>query len=206
MRVIGFSVVLTGCLWAAVLPAVRAADEAAYVIESPDILRIDVSGLPKKGQPIEGAHLVRPDGTVGLGTYGSVSVSGLTPEQARVAVLEHLAGQVKKKQRDKLEATVEVQSFNSKCFYLIADSLGGEQVYRLPCKGNETVKDAIGQVSGLSTMTEKSTVWIARPAANGKANQILRVDWRAIVRDGQTATNYLMLPGDRVYVGDVPAK
>ena len=32
-------------------------------------------------QPISGAFQVRPDGTVGLGFWGSVTVSGLTLEQ-----------------------------------------------------------------------------------------------------------------------------
>src|SRR5262249_39589770 len=35
---------------------------------------------------IRGEHLVRPDGTVGLGTYGSVPVAGLTLVEARSAI------------------------------------------------------------------------------------------------------------------------
>ena len=45
---------------------------SAYVIEPPDILLVE--GTPAIGlrtQPLAGPHLVRPDGTVGLGIYGS---------------------------------------------------------------------------------------------------------------------------------------
>ena len=42
-------------------------------------------------QVIRGQHLVRPDGTVSLGTYGSVVVAGMTPTLARKAIEAHLA-------------------------------------------------------------------------------------------------------------------
>jgi len=206
MRATRLSVVLVCCLATAVPPAAQAADEAAYVIEPPDVLRIEVSGLPKKAEPIQGARLVRPDGTVSLGRYGTVSVAGLTPEQARVAILEYLASHVKKKHQDKLDAAVDVKECNSKFYYVISGSDDGQQVVRIACKGNETVADAIRQVNGLATLAEKSSVWIARPAPNGQANQVLRVDWRGIVGEKRMATDYPILPGDRVFVGTAPGK
>ncbi len=42
------------------------------------------------GRPISGERVVRPDGTVGLGFYGDVAVAGLTREQVKVKVIEHL--------------------------------------------------------------------------------------------------------------------
>src|SRR5262249_8522127 len=42
-------------------------------------------------QQIRGEHLVRPDGTVSLGTYGSVFVDGLTIAQAKEAIESHLS-------------------------------------------------------------------------------------------------------------------
>jgi hypothetical protein len=48
-------------------------------------------------------------------------------------------------------------------------------------------------------------VYVARPApaCNG-CDQILPVDWNGIVCRGETATNFQLLPGDRVYVGADP--
>ena len=89
-----------------------------YVIEPPDVLRIDVlvrepkrdpktndPVLDKKTgkkeltdnlrslplQPVFSEYAVRPDGTVYLGIYGEVSVAGYTLKQAAQAVRDHLA-------------------------------------------------------------------------------------------------------------------
>lgn len=63
----------------------------SYVVEPPDILLIQASRritLPL--QPLEGQHLVAPDGTVNLGVYGKLRVTGLTIEQVADAVAARL--------------------------------------------------------------------------------------------------------------------
>src|SRR5207249_2690520 len=58
-----------------------------YELEPPDILLVQVSeALGLKGEPLESQHLVRPDGTIGLGHYGSVFVAGMTLDQATDAI------------------------------------------------------------------------------------------------------------------------
>jgi polysaccharide export outer membrane protein len=110
-------------------------------------------------QQVLGYHLVRPDGTVGLGSYGSVFVTGMTITDARAAIEEHLSQSVLRP-----EISVDVVGFNSKVYYVILDGAGfGEQVIRLPSYGNETVLDAISQVYGLPAVAARSRVWIARP-------------------------------------------
>jgi protein involved in polysaccharide export with SLBB domain len=148
-------------------------------------------------QFISGQHLVRPDGTVSLGTYGSVYVTGMTLEEAQFRVQQHLAAHIHRPQ-----VSMDVLAYNSKYYYVIADGGGaGEQVIRLPCTGNETVLDAIANINGLPTVASKSEIWIARPAPAGTgASQRLRVHWNDIVRGGTTDTNYQLLPGDRLYV------
>ena len=91
-----------------------------YVIEPPDVLRIQVIVRetekdpvtkkdvidPKTGkkaltntvrslplQQVDSELAVRPDGTVYLGIYGEVSVAGYTLKQAAQAIREHLAKQ-----------------------------------------------------------------------------------------------------------------
>lgn len=68
----------------------------------------DVSGK----QVIAGSHLVRPDGTVSLGIYGSVYVSGMTLDEVKGVVEHHLADQVKDP-----EVNVDVLGYNSKVYY-----------------------------------------------------------------------------------------
>lgn len=148
-------------------------------------------------QLITGQHLVRPDGTVSLGLYGSVMVTGLTIEEARHRVQAHLSQHIHRPQ-----VAIDVLAYNSKYYYVIADGGGaGEQVVKLPCTGNETVLDAIANIRGLPTVASKSEIWIARPSPAGSGlGQRLPVRWNDIVRDGATDTNYQLLPGDKLYV------
>jgi polysaccharide export outer membrane protein len=147
-------------------------------------------------QVVAGQHLVRPDGTVGLGIYGDVYVAGLTMPEVRQAVEMHLSQYL-----NNPVVSVDVMAYNSKVYYIIADGGGyGQQIVRLPCTGNETVLDAIAQINGLPQVSSKR-VWIARPSPEtGGRPQILCVNWRSITADGVATTNYQLLPGDRVYV------
>lgn len=158
---------------------------------------VSVSLAQSKGvQQIRGEHLVRPDGTVGLGSYGSVYVAGMTLPQVKAAIEQALSQKLLRP-----EVSVDVGAFNSKYYYIITDFAGnGEQVVRLPITGNETVLDGISQIGGLSAVSSKK-VWIARPAPAGSTqDQILPVDWKGITRRGHSRTNYQILPGDRVFV------
>ena len=156
-----------------------------------------VSLAQSKGvQQVRGEHLVRPDGTVGLGSYGSVYVAGMTLPQVKVAIEQALSQKLLRP-----EVSVDVGAFNSKWYYVITDFAGsGEQVVRLPITGNELVLDAISQIGGLSAVSSKK-IWIARPAPAGSTqDQILPVDWRGVSRRAQSRTNYQVLPGDRVFI------
>ncbi len=163
--------------------------------------QVDVSVAQGRGvQQVRGEHLVRPDGTVSLGTYGSVRVTGLTVAEAKAAIEAQLA-----KYLQSPEVTVDVAAYNSKIYYVIMDGGGnGQQVYRLPITGNETVLDAIGQVNGLGPVASTNHIWVARPSPEGDCDQVLPVDWVGITTLGRTATNYQLLPGDRVYVKAQP--
>ncbi|VTS00029.1 polysaccharide export protein : Polysaccharide export protein OS=Rhodopirellula maiorica SM1 GN=RMSM_04496 PE=4 SV=1: Poly_export: Poly_export [Gemmata massiliana] len=151
-------------------------------------------------QQISGQHIVRPDGTVGLGAYGSVYVAGLSLAQVKQAIESHLS-----KYLVRPEVAVDVYSYNSKFYYVITDFAGnGEQVTRLPHTGNETVLDAVSLIGGLSAVSSKK-IWVARPAPTEAGNdQILPVDWCGITRKGQVKTNYQILPSDRIYILSQP--
>lgn len=152
-------------------------------------------------EQIRGEHLVRPDGTVSLGSYGSVYVSGLSLGQAKCVIEEHLSRYMLNPQ-----ISIDVLAYNSRVYYIILDGAGyGQQVFRLPATGNETVLDAIGYINGIAPVSSNRRVWLARPSpVHLGCNQILPVDWDAIVKGGSTATNYQVLPGDRIYVDSNP--
>ena len=160
--------------------------------------RVNVTLAQFRGmQQIKGDHLVRKDGTVGLGLYGSVFVAGMTLDEAKAAIESHLS-----KYLLKPEVSVDVFSYNSQVYYVITDGGGfGEQVYPIPSTGNETVLDAIGKIGGLPAVASKRRIWVARPAPAGHGtDQTLAVNWEAITQGANTTTNYQMLPGDRLYV------
>ena len=193
-----------------------------YVVEPPDILLIEVYTLPQtKGQPatvispqpISGQHLVRPDGTVNLGIWGTLPVSGLTTDQIRENVKNFVFNQMKTlpyiKEKgtevddpNKLFVVVDVIAYNSKAYYVITDGAGyGEQIYRFPIQGYETVIDALAGINGLPIVGSKQNIWVARRTPHaGQTDQILKVDYVAMTQHGYTPTNYQILPGDRIYV------
>ena len=162
-----------------------------------DRTKVDVT-LPDASipQPVTGEHLVRTDGTVSLGIYGAVYVSGMSLHEVTAAVQQALSEFMSDPQ-----VYVDVLAYNSQAYYVITDGGGfGEQVVRLPVTGNETVLDAVSQIQGLSQVSSRN-IWIARPAPAGAGvAQILPVNWREIAAEGVTTTNYQVLPGDRIYI------
>jgi polysaccharide export outer membrane protein len=148
-------------------------------------------------QQVRGEHLVRPDGTISLGTYGCVYVTGLTLAEVKRVIELHLSRSVLDP-----EVSVDVFAYNSKAFYIITDGAGfGQQVYRFPVTGNETVLDAISLIRGLPPQASRKYIWLARPTpAYAGCVQVFPVDWDAVVQAGSTATNYQIFPGDRIYV------
>jgi protein involved in polysaccharide export with SLBB domain len=148
-------------------------------------------------QQLAGEHLVNPDGTVTLGAYGSVNITGLTLAEAKMVIEQHLSQFL-----EDPEVAVTVFAYNSKVYYIITEGAGlGDGVFRFPVTGNETVLDAMSQINGLDMFSSKR-IWIARPTPDPECLQILPVDWDQITACGVTNTNYQLLPGDRLYVAE----
>jgi protein involved in polysaccharide export with SLBB domain len=147
-------------------------------------------------QQVEGQHLVGPDGTVTLGMYGSVPVVGLTLGEAKQVIEQYL-----RRYFEYPEVSIDVLGFNSKVYYVVTEGAGlGDTVIRLPVTGNETVLDGIANINGVPQVSSKR-IWVARPGCNRFGqDQILPVDYEAITKRGDFATNYQLLPGDRLFI------
>jgi polysaccharide export outer membrane protein len=192
-----------------------------YVIEAPDVLLIevyadslDVTKPPVAlwPQSISGQHLVRIDGTVGLGIWGEVNLSGKSMSQATELIRQHVFKRMQQDKRigdkfkvdvpEKLLVIVDVLAYNSKTYYVIADGGGfGEQIYPFSITGNETVLDALAKISGLPDIASKRDIWLARRSPMpGMGEQIMPVDYVAITQHAIAQTNYQVMPGDRIYV------
>ena len=158
---------------------------------------VSVSLVASAGaQAITGQHLVAMDGRINLGTYGSVYVAGMTLEDARAAIEKQLSNKL-----EAPEVFVDVLAYNSKVYYIITQGAGlGDDVTRQPITGNETVIDAVAALGGISQVSS-TKMWIARPAPNGVGcEQILPIQWNDIAQGASTATNYQLMPGDRLFI------
>jgi polysaccharide export outer membrane protein len=180
-----------------VTEAKEAIDEHLRNILREPLISISLAGISAM-QQITGEHLVAPDGKVTLGSYGTVSVVGMTVDEARSAIESHLSEFL-----EDPEIAVTVFAYNSKVYYVVTQGAHlGDQVFRFPLTGNETVLDAISQINGMDQVSS-TKMWVARPGPSSDGcDQILPVDWRAISQNGRIDTNYQLLPGDRVYVAE----
>jgi len=169
-------------------------DQLSKVLTDVDV---SVSLVASAGaQAITGQHLVAMDGRINLGTYGSVYVAGMTLEEARTAIEKQLSNRL-----EAPEVFVDVLAYNSKVYYIITQGAGlGDDVTRQPITGNETVIDAVAALGGISQVSS-TKMWIARPAPNGVGcEQILPIAWNDIAQGASTATNYQLMPGDRLFI------
>lgn len=193
-----------------------------YVVEPPDMLEVEVAGaLPER--PLTGEHLVRPDGTIGLGYYGQVYVSGLTLPEIKAKVALHLRqfltdeqlglavpdparpGHTRSVAADQsTRIRVDVTAYNSKCYYVLGAVASPG---RFPVTGCETVLDALNYAGGLREEASTARIRLVRPAPPGACcEQILPVKYEAITKTADPATNYQIMPGDRLIVERDPTK
>ncbi len=173
-----------------------------YRVEAPDLLRIEVHNPRARGtagdSPLTGDYLVGPDGTINLRRYGTLRVAGKTVAEIRAELNTRLSGG---SEIDSPHASVEVKQFNSKAFYVISEGTsGGQNVFRLPINSNKTIRDALTGLFGQLPVSGVK-IWIARPTPGRTAvEQLLPVDYIAIMRDASATTNYPIMPGDRVFI------
>jgi polysaccharide export outer membrane protein len=120
----------------------------------------------------------------------------MTTQEAKAVIEAHLSQFL-----ERPEVIVSIAAFNSKVYYIITDGGGlGEQVFRFPVTGNETVLDALSQIYGLPPVASRKRIWLARPVPHKEHPQVYPINWKALTRCGDPSTNYQVLPGDRIYV------
>src|SRR5438105_14305188 len=82
--------------------------------------QVSVTLLQFRGvQQTLGEHLVIQDGTITLGSYGSVFVTGMTLCQAKAAIERHLSQYLLNP-----IISLSVNAYNSKVYYVINDGSG----------------------------------------------------------------------------------
>ncbi len=164
----------------------------SYIIEPGDGLLV----LPTElDSPIRlpSDQTVLPDGTIDLGKYGRPSVAGMTIQDIERVVNKAVKSQSKE------AGVISVRLVNrvSKVYYVIGEV---NTPGAFPLQGRETVLDGIIAAGGLNGKASRRNIILVRPSQPDACRTVLAICWPEIVQLGDTATNYQLRPGDRIYV------
>lgn len=163
-----------------------------YVVEPGDVLLVQPADVDSPIR-LPGDQPVMPDGTIQLGKYGKLQVAGKTVDEIESAAKTLVEAQSK----DAGVITVRVVTRTSKVYYVLGE-VNSPAAYQL--SGRETVLDAILAAGGLTDRAAREKIILDRPTAPDACRVVLPVCYSEIVQLGDTATNYQMTAGDRVYV------
>ena len=164
----------------------------AYTVQPGDVLLVHPADLDSPVR-FPGEQPVLPDGTINLGKYGRVQVMGRTVPEIETLV----RGAVQAQAKDAGFISVRLVAHQSKVYYVIGE-VNSPGAFQL--QGRETVLDAILQAGGLTSNASRSNIILSRPTRPDCPRIVLPVCWTNIVQLGDTATNYQIAPGDRIYV------
>lgn len=164
----------------------------AYTVAPGDVLLVSPADLDSPVR-FPGEQPVLPDGMIELGKYGRLQVMGMTVPEIETRVRSAVQAQAK----DAGFISVRLVARQSKVYYVIGEvnSPGAFQ-----SQGRETVLDAILQAGGLTPSASRNNIILSRPTRPNCPRIVLPVCWTNIVQLGDTATNYQIVPGDRVFV------
>jgi polysaccharide export outer membrane protein len=167
---------------------------------------------------LQSDQTVQQDGTIDLGSYGSVYVAGHSTKeiQARIETAVRNVELAKRNRRNQrtalasydgnmattdedldLSVSVRMVHQESSSVYVMGE-VNAPGSY--PIDGNETVLDAIISAGGLSGKSNDRKIILTRPQLGGKPRVVLPVCFQHILQLGDVSTNYQLQPGDRIYV------
>jgi protein involved in polysaccharide export with SLBB domain len=163
-----------------------------YTVEPGDVLLVQPADIDSPVR-LPGDQPILPDGTINLGKYGQLMVSGKTVPEIEALVQSAIKVQTK----DVGFIAVRIVVRQSKVYYVIGE-VNSPGAFNL--QGRETVLDAILQAGGLTANASRENIILSRPTHPNCPRIVLPVCWKNIVQLGDTATNYQIAPGDRIYV------
>ncbi|TWT82354.1 SLBB domain protein [Planctomycetes bacterium CA13] len=187
-----------------------------HALEPGDSLLIEPVNLDLR---LPADQVVLADGTVDLGPYGRIVVAGQGLEQAESLIEQQIGFQIRQ-QRESCKQfaigddhqTIDSPPLPDDCDAIAVNVRMLDPVHRFyvlgevnapgsyPLSGYETVLDAIVAAGGLTSSANPCKILLARPTDPCDCRVTLPVCYREIVQMGNTASNYQLQPGDRVFV------
>lgn len=160
-----------------------------YRARCPDLLQVDIAGLPQ----FTGPHRIGADGRIDLGDAGRPQVDGETVPDITRTVAESVDVSPEL-------VHVWVAEYNSQYLYVFGQVAGSQRV--VAYQGPETVLDLLHRAGGLPAGSELRDITIIRPhVAEGKTPEVFHIDLAAIVLRKEPETNILLEPFDQVHIG-----
>jgi protein involved in polysaccharide export with SLBB domain len=168
-----------------------------YIVEPGDVLLVQPADLDSPVR-LPGDQPVLPDGTINLGRYGHVLVAGKTVDEIAALIGATVQGLVK----DAGVVNVRLVTRVSKIYYVLGEVNAPGS---FPLSGRETALDAIVAAGGLTDRASRKKIVLSRPTDPDSCRIVLPICYNEIVQQGDTTTNYQLLPGDRIFVGSKSA-
>jgi polysaccharide export outer membrane protein len=160
--------------------------QAEYHIAPPDVLEITVRPEPL----IEREVAVRPDGRISFDLIGDVEARGRTIPELRTEIAARLKEYIVQP-----DVTVQLKSSASRTYFVFGE-VARPGAY--PIIGDVTAVHALGVAGGATRMASLDSSRLVRPSSEGELTY--PIYFGAITEAGYGQTNYLLQPGDVVYV------
>ncbi len=174
-----------GCITSAGNPGLPSL-AAEYRVAPPDVLVITVRPEPL----IERELAVRPDGRFSLDLIGDVEARGKTIEEIRSEITTRLKEYIVQP-----DVTVMLRTSNSRTFYIFGE-VNRPGAY--PILGDVTAVHALASAGGPTRMASLDGARLVRPSSEGELTY--SIYFSAITEAGYGQTNFMLQPGDIVYV------
>ena len=158
-----------------------------YTLGKDDVIQIDVQGHPE----FSGKFTVSPDGKIQYQYIGDVKVEGLTKEEVREKIKGLLSEYIHEPQ-----VMVKILEFRSKYIYVMGE-VGKPGKYPMNGSGM-SVRDAIIAAGLVTSDAGMRGTRLIRPA--GDKVYVRKVDICKILYEGMLDENYMLKPGDIIYV------
>lgn len=175
--------------YAAAQPLINQDDEnTPYTLGPNDVVTVTVQRHPE----VSGKYTINMEGKIQYEFVGDVYISGMTKDQATVAIAKRL-----EKYIINPDVTVVITEYNSKVVYVIGEVGTPGKVFM---RGDTiTVREALlsANLPELTAATDNATLFT--PSASGKV-VIKKVNVYALLYKGDLRQNYVMNPGDTLYL------
>ncbi len=165
---------------------------SAYIVQPGDVLLVEPVQLDSPLR-FPADQTVLPDGTIELGRFGRLIVAGRTLEQIETDVAAAVHG-IEKEGGAVNVRLVDPQS----AVYYVLGEVNSPGSY--PFIGRETVLDAILAAGGLTDKASACNIILSPPSTPCGCRTVIPICYKNIVQQGDTTTNYQVMPGDRIFV------